>query len=347
MARYELIHLFALLLFIDTEFSQIFSLVTFGTLAAPVLGGLLYTKTGYVGVFGVCLALIAIDIAIRLLMIEKKTAARYYSSKQDTQSALHETTPLLEVANKTVKDDDLHLYKLPTPSIWLTRKMPILCTLRSPALLTSLFIGFVQSFILGCFDATIPLIAIEYYSFDSLHSGLLSLALGLPSLILGPLFGWIVDRYGTRVVAVLGYGYLVPIHVMLRLPHPGGADQIRVFALLLVGVSVGLSAVDAPSLVEAGLVLEKYHKANMDFFGKTGPYAQLYGMNSMVFSLGFAVGPVFAGGVKDLWSYGNMNAIVAGICSVSAIVSWLYLGTAPRGKKDVDDEVECRDSLDV
>jgi len=320
----------------NTDISQIFSFSTFGTQAAPVLGGVLYTKTGYIGVSGACLGLILIDIILRLLMIEKKTALQYRKAHETIPSnSIDETTPFI---NETTPDNDLVRYRLPTPSTWLTRKMPILCTFRSPALITAFFIGFVQAFLVGAYDATIPMVALEYYNFDSLHSGLLFLALGLPSLLLGPVFGWMVDRFGTRTVAVLGYGYLVPIHILLRIPRPGGADQVRTFTLILAATSVGMSAIDAPSLVEAGLVVERYHKANPEFFGENGPYAQLYGLNSMVFSLGCTVGPLLAGWLKNLWSYGNMNSGLAGICLVSAVTSWLYLGTAPKRRKERDEE---------
>ena len=57
--------------------AQIFSLVSVGSLGAPAIGGVLYEKTGYAGVSGVALALLALDFLMRVLVIEKKVAKRY------------------------------------------------------------------------------------------------------------------------------------------------------------------------------------------------------------------------------------------------------------------------------
>jgi nitrate/nitrite transporter NarK len=149
-------------------------------------------------------------------------------------------------------------------------------------------------------------------------------------MIAGPFAGWTTDKYGARIVAVVGFLYLIPMHILLRIPQPGGKDQVTIFAIILAFTSIGNSIIDSPALVEAGLVVERYHKANPMLFGETGPYAQLYGINSMMFSLGITVGPIVAGALKDSIGYGNMNAVIAGLCATAAALSWLYLGTEPK-----------------
>lgn len=117
---------------------------------------------------------------------------------------------------------------------------------------------------------------------------------------MGPIAGWAVDKYGTKPVAVLGYGYLVPMLALLRIPNAEPqTQQVIVYGVILGLCGIGLAVIGAPSIVEAGSVVEKYHKRNPEFFGEQGPYAQLYGCNSMVFSLGLSVGPVIAGGLAD------------------------------------------------
>jgi MFS family permease len=312
--------------------SQIFSFVGFGSQAAPVLGGVLYAKVGYSSVFALCMALIGIDIVLRLLMIEKKTAARYHEDitslqPESSTGEADENTPLISQSDSA---RDLGAYEVPPPKSWIAQKMPIVMTFRNPALLTAFYITFAQAFLLGCYDSTIPLVALEYYNFDSLKSGLLFLALGVPGMITGPIAGWTTDKYGARVVAVVGFLYLVPTHILLRIPQPGGTHQVIIFAVILAFTSIGNSIIDSPALVEAGLIVERFHKANPMLFGETGPYAQLYGINSMMFSLGITVGPIVAGALKDTIGYGNMNAVMAALCASAAALSWLYLGTEPR-----------------
>lgn len=109
-------------------------------------------------------------------------------------------------------------------------------------------------------------------------------------------------------------------------------------AVILALASIGNSIIDSPSLVEAGLVVERYHKANPTLFGDTGTYAQLYAINSMMFSLGITVGPIVAGALKDSIGYGNMNVVTAVLCASAAFVTWMYLGTDPtltHGRGDI------------
>ncbi|KAJ9669457.1 hypothetical protein H2201_000324 [Coniosporium apollinis] len=306
----------------------IFSLISAGTLAAPVLGGILYDKTGYVGVFSVGVALLAVDFIMRLLVIEKKIAKRYESKDterrdQDEEEGFDtEETPLLG-------SSESEKYKLPETRSKLVRAAPILACITDRSILAALLVCLVQATLLGSFDATIPTLASDYYGFDSLHDGLLFLPLGAADLIVGPIAGWATDRFGTKLVATVGYFYLVPVLILLRLPHPGGTKQVILYGAMLALCGVGEAIIGAPSIVEAGAMVEKYHKANPGFFGEEGPYAQLYGANSMVFSAGLTLGPLVAGGLKDKIGYGNMNAMVAGVCFVTAMVSFLFIGGRP------------------
>jgi len=325
--------------------AQIFSFGSVGSLGAPAIGGVLYEKTGYPGVFGVAFALLALDFLMRVLVIEKKVAKRYgfeTSSEGDESSASpqqqnedhdngepqhDEEQPLLGTKKSTDEDD---AWKLSPNQPRLARIIPILPCLANPSLLASLLVALVQALLLGSFDATVPLVAREYFGFDSLKAGVLFLPLGAFDLLLGPVFGWAVDRYGTKVVAVGSYTYLIPAFVLLRLPHAGDLHQILLYGGCLAICGVGLAGIGAPSLVEAGAVVEKYYEVNPEFFGEEGPYAQLYGLQSMVFSAGLSLGPEIAGQLRLAIGYGNMNAVLAGICTLTAILCFVYLGGTPR-----------------
>jgi MFS family permease len=322
---------------------SIFSFISVGNLAAPLLGGVLYEKAGYPGVFGIGFAILAIDFVMRLLVIEKKVARRYVNHDPHARSDLNasngsadqnghdqeqgedEEQPLLGS-----KAEDEKAFMLSPNQPRIARYIPILPCLRDPRLLTALLVAFVQATLLGSLDATIPTVASEYFNFDSLKAGILFLPLGAFDLILGPVFGWAVDRYGTKLVAVGAYTYLVPVLVLLRLPHPGGTHQMIIYGGILGLCGIGLAGIGAPSIVEAGAVVQKYYEVNPEFFGEDGPYAQLYGLNSMVFSAGLTLGPELAGELKQAIGYGNMNAVVAGICAVTAAFCWVYIGGKPR-----------------
>lgn len=315
-----------------------------GSLLAPLLGGILYSKAGIAGVFAIGLAVLVLDLIMRMLVIEKKVARRYSAEEsQDTgdpdvatsrardggeaeeqpNGQLDEEQPLL--GRKDEQD-----FKLSEDQPAIARKITILPCLVNPRLLTAFLVAFIQALLLGSFDATVPTTAQELFGLDSLKAGLLFLPLGAFDLVVGPLAGWFVDRYGTKPGAVLGYTFLVPVLVLLRLPHQGGKDQIFLYSGLLALCGIGLAVIGAPSIVEAGSVVQKYYEANPDFFGEQGPYAQLYGVNSMVFSLGLTIGPALAGELKQSLGYGNMNIVLASISFATAVLCLVWLGGKPK-----------------
>jgi len=329
-----------------------------GSLCAPLVGGTLYEKTGYPGVFGVAFALLAVDFAMRALVIEKKVAKRYRpqdetDSESDSESASesdpehehsedqqndsnsndqsnpNETQPLLDRKYSSSASTSSSTYTLPPNHSTLSRLAPILPCLTNPRLLTALLVALVQAILLGSFDATIPTVANDYFDFNAQQAGLLFLPLGIFDLLLGPAFGWAIDKYGVKPIAVGSYVLLIPAFVLLRLPHSGGQDQQILYGALLGFCGVGLAGIGAPSLVEAGAVVEKYYKHNPDFFGGEGPYAQLYGLQSMVFSAGLAIGPELAGQLREAVGYGDMNAVLAGVCGFTALLCFVFLGGRP------------------
>ncbi|EKG15807.1 Tetracycline resistance protein TetA/multidrug resistance protein MdtG [Macrophomina phaseolina MS6] len=353
---------------------SIFSFISVGNLAAPVLGGVLYEKAGYPGVFGIGFAVLAVDFIMRLLVIEKKVAARY-ATKDPTSGDLDqhlrhershangsaeaneetEETPLL-----SKKEQDYYRIAPNQPAI--ARRIKLLPCLKHPGLVTAFLISGIQAFLLGAFDATIPTVAEQYYSFSSLKSGLLFLPLSVSDFLLGPLFGWAVDRFGTKPVATAAYLYLVPVLILLRLPRPCPSSpsslsllasiypadtpstaslktlaacgsqtrEIAIWSSLLFLAGIGLAGTSAPSIVEAGTIVKSFHERNPDFFGQDGPYAQLYGVSSMVFSAGLTVGPLVAGGLKERIGYGNMNAVIAVVSAVTGIAAFVWIGGRAR-----------------
>lgn len=311
---------------------KIFGFISIGELAAPVLGGVVYKKSGYGGVFGLGFGILAIDFIMRLLLIEKKVATRYGlvdEHRFDGPSEEHQEDEETE-EDPLIKKEEGDRYKIPENQPRLIRSVPILYCLKDPRLLTAQLVALSQATLLATFDATVPTVAQDYFGFNSLKAGLLFIALILPYLLLGPVAGWLVDRYGPKPAAVFGYGFLAPVLILLRLVRPGGTSQVVIFCALLALCGLGFAGIGAPSIVEAATVVSKYEKANEGFFGENGPYAQLYGINSMVFSLGLTIGPLISGSLKDAVGYGNMNLFVAALCLFTSIMSFIFIGGKPR-----------------
>jgi len=331
---------------LGTTIGSIFSFISAGTLAAPVLGGVLYKKTGYVGVFGLGASFLVVDFGLRLMVIEKKIAVQYKDhpehcdSNSDTSSiasknsdaeagddaadsAPGEDSPLLGISSS-------NHYRITTKLPRLLASMPVLACVTDSSLLVSFLTAFMQALLLAAFDSTIPTFARDAYGFDSLKDGLLFIPLGVADLVVGPLAGWATDRLGVKPVTTFGFVLLTPVLVLLRLPQPGGVKQVVLYGCLIALAGAGSSIISSGSIVESGAVVEKYYKANKEFFGHKEPYAQLYGINAMMFSGGLTLGPLIAGGLKDSIGYGNMNAVLGAVCGVTAVLCYVFLGGRPR-----------------
>ena len=321
---------------------SIFSFISVGELAAPVIGGVLYSKTGYAGVFGVGAGILAVDFIMRILVIEKKTAARY--GVDDTSTNPREHGSRAQDSEDGDADEDTALlgkkeeeFKIPEGQNKAVRTLPILYCLSNPRVAVALLLSFVQASTLAMFDNTIPTEAKSLLGFNSLEAGLLFIALDIPYLLLGPVAGWAVDKYGTKPAAVFGFAYLVPALVLLRLPTAGVVDGERptviLWSAMLALDGIGMAIIGSPSIVEASNVVQRYDKANQGFFGDNGPYAQLYGFQSLTFSAGLTLGPVLSGTLRDTIGYGNMNAVFGAIAGITAILSFMFIGGKPESVK--------------
>ena len=317
---------------------SIFSIISVSDLVAPVLGGVVYKKAGSGAVFGIGFGLLAIDFVMRLVLIEKKIAAKYglKDAEEEEEETANEDSPLL--ANEI---DNLDEWKIPKDQPGWIKKFPLLCCLKNPRLIVAQSITFANAVLLGTFDSTIPTEVHDLFDFDSLKVGLLFMPLVLPFLLFGPLAGKFVDKKGPKLAASIGFGFLVLPLILLRLPHQGGDGEIAKFCVFLAMCGIGMALISAPSIVEASFVVEQYYKANPDFFGDEGPYAQLYAINNIFFSAGLTLGPLISGALRDAIGYGNMNAVVAGMCAVESVLCYVYLGGASLGnlrkKYDIQD----------
>lgn len=73
-----------------------------------------------------------------------------------------------------------------------------------------------------------------------------------------------------------------------------------------------------------------YDKANPGFFGANGPYATLYVINSIVFCNGLILDPLLGGSLEGEIGYGKMNTVIAAICFVTSVLSFVYIGGRPK-----------------
>ena len=331
---------------------SIFSIVSVGELVAPALGGWLYDMGGMNAVFALCATVLVVDLAMRLLMLDKLEMEKYKvvsdldgdesdSDLSETTTAQScsgdndETSPLLQRRDE-VKNLD---FRIPENAGWLARNLPVLFCMRNSRLSMAMAMALVQGIVVGVIDATVPIQLSTLFSFTSKQVGMTFACMIVPLVGLGQPAGWAVDRYGPRALATTGYSLLVPAVGLLSLPSLGilsDAAKLPFFCVIMALNGVALALIGPISYVEAGSVIESYHMANPGFFGKNGPYAQLYGFNSLFFFGGLAIGPLVGGWLSEAYGFHVMTLVFAGMAAVMlAFVLGLFGKTlAQRGCKN-------------
>lgn len=313
-----------LALMVDTvgegEVGEMFGYVSFAMTAgftiSPLIGGIVYEKTGYYPVFYICFALIAIDVALRLAMIEKKVMLQW---KEEGQSA--DSNTVNSAVNPSGTDGQRETREFKSIVLTINTTQPVLPAitpkvdkkgvaivklLSSPRLLAALWGIMIEASLTTAFDSTLPLFVQRVFNWDSIGAGLIFLCLIVPSL-LAPAIGWVADRYGSRWLVVLGFLGGIPLYVLLRLINYNSIRQKVLLCALLSLIGITMTIVMGPLIAEITYVVEAEEKRSPGMYGKNGAYAQAYGLFTMAFSLGTLVGPFWSGFIEVAAGWDTMT----------------------------------------
>ncbi|KAL2819157.1 MFS amine transporter [Aspergillus granulosus] len=315
--------------------------MTVGTVSGPFIGGLVLSKAGYHAVFSMAIALILLDIALRLFMIERKNALEWIG---DQPAAAEETERLINPAaqgnpsfESVVKsgeadsdalqpdgkpaDDDLGgpsrgKKKRSVPGI-----VRLMC---SGALLVVLAATILQAVAYASFDTVLPLYVMSTFKMGPMGIGLCFIPLFTPSFF-STLIGSAVDHYGSRKITLLGFVLDVPSFLLLQLVTENTThDKVILYVLLFfAGLAAALKTVAL--MVEVSHVVEEKEKECPGIFGEQGGTAQAYGLFNVAWSGGQVLGPLVAGWLVNLKGWATMvtvfGVVSGGMALVLAITS--------------------------
>ena len=127
-----------------------------GLTLGPLLGGIMYDKAGWYSIFALSFGILAVDILLRTLIIEKHVADRY---------RLHNKCD----APETQESGDKVASKSPR------RKLPeVIRLLQSSRLLAALWLALIQATIISALDAVLPLHLNQLFGWTSFQAGMCS-----------------------------------------------------------------------------------------------------------------------------------------------------------------------------
>ena len=225
--------------------------VNAGILVAPLVGGSLYNKLGYVSLFVVMVGLIAVDICMRLIMVEKQNAVKwmdpaFHNHSLDSPQKSHDhgtqernlPRSLTEHREKNSRPDietSLMFSDLEEQSFLIrptTHAPPLITLLKSPRILAALYGKWVEATIVIGFDSALPVFVNQTFGWDSRGAGTIFLTIAIPSLS-APFIGMLSDKYGARWVSAIGFMICTPATALLLLVADNTIKQIVLFCALL------------------------------------------------------------------------------------------------------------------
>ncbi|KUJ16200.1 MFS transporter-like protein [Mollisia scopiformis] len=305
-----------------------------GSLAGPLLGGVVYAHAGYYAVFAIGFGIIGVDIILRLMMVEKSVAQQWQSPEVETPTSVSEpkeepsqnpdpdairSAPTQEPASDTEKVD---IKPLPA---WTRRLPPFITLLRIPRILVALFGCFVQSTALASFDSSLPLYVKNIFSWNSSGAGLIFICLVIPALS-SPLVGIVSDKYGSRAITTIGLLGSVPFWVLLRFVTHNTIEQKVLLCALLALIGLCMTFVMAPLMADIDHAVALEEKKRPGSLGKRGAAAQGFGLFNLAYAIGTMIGPLWAGFVIQDAGWGTMTWTLGLLSGVAAVTTFFFTG---------------------
>ena len=274
--------------------------------------------------------LIALDIILRLALIEKKVAIQWAEQPglghERFAKRESEKPPLLpSSAEQQTYGATETPAGLGDPLPMKSSLPPVITLLASPRLLAALWGCLAEAALMTVFDSVLPLRVNALFGWSSTAAGLIFLALVVPAF-LAPIFGYLSDKYGPRWLATIGFLLSCPCFVLLRLVDHDSLGQKVLLCALLVLLGICLTMTMTPLMAEISYVVEAKEKASPGAFGKKGAYAQAYGLFNTAFAGGTLIGPLWGGFVVAKAGWSTMTWTLGLLAVSSAIPAAILTG---------------------
>ncbi|CAG8895815.1 unnamed protein product [Penicillium egyptiacum] len=287
--------------------------MTLGNLTGPLARGVVYEHGGYYAVFIVAFALIGVDMGLRLAIIERKHVSKLLPVLEASSNqgiALHYGS-LLE---QTCQDGHDPVTRESHAGLKGVCKL-----LSSPRVVVVLWTCAVVSVIVSAFDSVLPLFVQDTYGWAQTSQGLIFIPLLIPSF-LGPLVGWVNDRYPNMRRMLAGGALIisVPVCVLLRLVtvNDTGHKILLCGLLLLLGTCIGI--LFPLVLAESSYAASEKEQESPASCGKQGAMGLAYGLSNSAYAAGSIAGPFLAGFLREHAGWGTMSWALGVLTGVSA-----------------------------
>ena len=338
-------------------------LMALGTVSGPVAGGLVYHYYGYRSVFLSAYILIALDLAFRLLMLERNRGdcldsrnhnhqprledSRYIeyshngSIKQTTGVASsHATYGAILSGSSSVTDvtSSTSSSVFSAPEELLSeissepRHSPMIELLLMPRMQVCLLGDFIYNIILNGLESVLPLKIKIVFGYSSKEVALILLMLAIPSFA-GPVIGYLGDKFGPRRLVFLGFASMSPLLASLSTMSQPNFDRVVLLCALLLMIGVCLNVILTPLFLDVTYLVDEraasLQHCRMKPMKPKKAYAEAYALMSIACACGSLCGPLL-GGLVDYVGWSSWTIGAGLLCALTSFPSFLFLGGLPK-----------------
>ena len=337
-----------------------------GSVSGPVTGGLLYHYYGYSSVFLSAYILIALDLAFRLLMLERNeddslgnhqpivedpqyvqysqtenphTETSLGESVDETSSLVSSHTAYGAILNDSSSVTDVASSASSSTTTASDAGQESLHEFsshpqRCPPIIELLLMPRMQVCILGNFIYNVILNGLEAVLPLQLKTILAynskEIALVLSMLVIpcfgGILFGHLGDKYGPRRLVVLAFVGVSPLLVSLRIMAQPNFDQAASLCILLLMIGTCLTVVLTSLFLEVKYLVDERVTGIYHYTEKP---RKPYAEAYALMAMACATGSLcgpLLGGLNEYVEWSSLTLGAGLLCAVTAIPSFLFLG---------------------
>lgn len=218
--------------------------VSIANTIAPLLGGVLYSRGGYQAVSFMTLAVVAVDVVMRLLMVDpKRRHGRYLAVngqevedpdyKSDVGSAERGSNPKTQALSSNEREP---LLPKMTSKERAAHGTAYLKLLRSKRILADLWGIFTFACLMISLETLLPFFVSRLFGWTPTQAGLMFLSWIVPGF-LSPIAGRCSDRFGSRWIVIGAFLFAIPALILMRLitEHTLSHEVLLCTLLTLVG----------------------------------------------------------------------------------------------------------------
>lgn len=332
-----------------------------GTVSGPVVGGLVYHYYGYRSVFWSAYILIGLDLAFRLLMLERNGEDSLDPRSHNHQPRLEDSRYIENSQNGSIKETSCVASSHPTYDAILNdsssvmdvipsanssvtsapdeepvseissepRHSPMIELLLMPRMQVCLLGDFIYNVIINGLESVLPLQIKSILGYSSKEVALILLMLAIPTF--GALvIGYLGDKFGPRRLVFLGFASISPLLVSLRTMAQPNFDQVVFLCALLLMIGVCFNVIMTPLFMDVTyLVDERAAKLQHCRTRPKKAYGQAYALMSIACACGSLCGPLL-GGLVDYVGWSSWTLGAGLLCALTSVPSFLFLGDKPK-----------------